>query len=117
MFLFLKKSDPNRFNSSTSFLISSESLENPSFSPNWDLISSEPTTSSEFNFESFLFHRSLSFFISSAFPPPIISCFSASINESPWSFAFWIKTISSVSELFEAFFFQLIYVLSEWIKA
>ena len=104
MFLFLKKSDPNLFSSSTSSLMSSESLENPSISPNWDLISSESSTSSEFDFGSFLFHKFLSFLIYWAFPPIRISCFSASACESPWSFAFWIKTISSESELFEAFF-------------
>ena len=101
MFLFLKKSDPNLFNSSSS--IASESLINPSTSPNWDLISSSLNTFLESDSGSFLFHRFLSFLISSAFPPIRISCFSASTNESPWSFAFWMKTIISVSELFEAF--------------
>ena len=83
MFLFLKKSDPNLFSSSTLRLISSESSTKASVSPKLDCISSSFDKLVEPDIGSFLFHNSLSFLISFAFPPIIISCFSASINESP----------------------------------
>ena len=104
MFLFLKKSDPNLFSSSTSSLMSSESSRKASVSPKLDCISSELTKSVELDIGSFLFHKSLSFLISCAFPPIRISCFSASTSDSPWSLDFCIKTISSESVLYEAFF-------------
>ena len=49
-------------------------------------------------------HKSLSLFICLGLAPSNENCFSASINERPWSFAFLIKTISSLSELEDACF-------------